>query len=244
MPPLERAVALEQVDRLATPIAEHLDLHVPGLLHVLLQVHGIVAEAREREAARALDRLGELGLAGDDAHSLAAPTQGGLHHHRVLDRSRRRGESRDIDPARTRHDRHRDALGDRARGALVTGGANVLGGGPDEGEAGRLDRRREVGVLGQESVAGMDRLGTTRARGLEQCLDVEIRGARLDRAQHPHVVRHTGVARAAIRLGAHGDRAHPHGAQGGGDAARDLAAVGDQDGAEHRIRLGPARRAS
>ncbi len=46
MPPLHRTVALEQADRVAVAVGEHLYLDVPRPLHVLLDQHVIIAERR------------------------------------------------------------------------------------------------------------------------------------------------------------------------------------------------------
>ena len=69
---LDRAVALAEVDEVAVRVAEHLDLDVARPLDRLLEVDRAVAERRRRLAARAVERGGELGLARDQAHALAA----------------------------------------------------------------------------------------------------------------------------------------------------------------------------
>ena len=46
--PLDRAVALEQMHRVAVAVRENLHLHVPGTQKVLLDVDGVVAERRAR----------------------------------------------------------------------------------------------------------------------------------------------------------------------------------------------------
>ena len=63
MPPLERAVALEEMHDVAVPVGEDLDLDVPRREHVFLDEHARVAEGAQRLALRARERGLELGRA-------------------------------------------------------------------------------------------------------------------------------------------------------------------------------------
>ena len=106
-------------------------------------------------------------------------------------------------------------------------------GGPDEGEAGAGCALGESGVLGKEAVAGMHRLRAGAPRGLDQRVDVEIAGLRARRADAHALVGLADMTRARIGLGMHGDDAKPHAPGGPGDAAGDLAPIGDQQPPEH-----------
>ena len=86
MAPLQRAVALEQMDRLAVPVGEHLDLDVARHLEVALEQHPVVAEARGRLAPGVLQRGGELPLAAHHPHALAAAAGARLDQHGPADR--------------------------------------------------------------------------------------------------------------------------------------------------------------
>ena len=85
---LHRAIALEEVDRVAVRVGEHLDLDVAGRGQVFLDQHAIVAEAGFRFALRGSERRGEVGGTLDDLHSLAAAAGGRLDQHGVADRAR------------------------------------------------------------------------------------------------------------------------------------------------------------
>ena len=73
MPALNRAVALEEVDDLAAPVAEDLELDVAGLFDVALEQQSIVAERFLRFAPGRLDRGRELARAAHDPHPLPPP---------------------------------------------------------------------------------------------------------------------------------------------------------------------------
>ena len=60
VPPLDRALALAEVHDRAVMIAEHLELDVPRVLDVFLDVDVADAEGRFRFALGGLHRLGEL----------------------------------------------------------------------------------------------------------------------------------------------------------------------------------------
>ena len=70
--PLHRAVALEQMDHVALVIAEHLHLDVARRREIALEQHALVAERRQRLAARPFERRAEVIRARDHAHALAA----------------------------------------------------------------------------------------------------------------------------------------------------------------------------
>src|SRR6266487_5584490 len=96
MPALERALALEQMDRGTPPIAQHLDLDVARALEALLEVDRAVAEGRLGDPPGARDRLGETRRVGHDLHPLAAAAQGRLHEDREADRAGRLDQLRGI----------------------------------------------------------------------------------------------------------------------------------------------------
>ncbi len=155
--PLDRALALaERDDPLA--VAEQLDLDVARPLDVALAEHTVVAECGFRLALRGVECLVELGGLADDAHPASAAPCRRLDHQREADL---------VGLAR-RHDRNAGLDGDPLCLELVAAEPQRLGARADEHEAGRVHRLGEVGVLGQESVAGVDRVGA----GLFRCPDV------------------------------------------------------------------------
>ncbi len=123
VPALDRALALVDVHDVTVRIAEDLDLDVARPLDVALEQQRVIAERARCLATRALERLGELGVAPDDAHALAAAAGRGLDEQRIADRRRVLREIA-IVAVVTRHDRHTGLLGDPLRRSLVAERAN------------------------------------------------------------------------------------------------------------------------
>ena len=149
---LRRAVALEEVHDVAGVVAEHLHLDVPTGLDVLLDQHRVVAERRGGLALRGLERCRIVLGVGDDAHALAATAGRGLDQHGV-------GVGGHVGRIELRSHRYAGLLGDRACPVLATHRVHDLGGRADEHQPGADDRAGELGALGQEPVARVDRLG-------------------------------------------------------------------------------------
>ena len=108
----------------------------------------------------------------------------------------------------------------------------AAGDGPMNDEAGVGAGRGEVGVLRQEAVARMHRVGTQLSGGRDDGRDVEIARARLRRPDAGGDVGAAHVQRIRVGLGVHRRRAVAHRLGRAHDPAGDLAAIGDQDGAE------------
>ena len=168
MAPLNRAVPLAEVDDGAVGVREHLHLDVPRVFEEPLDVDRVVREVGLALAARGGERA--LGLVGraDDLEALASPAGRGLDRHGpavlVPERDHLAGRLDRIG----RPGDHRDAglLHQPPRGHLRAHRLDRLRRRADPDETGLLDGAREGGVLGQEPVAGMDRLraGALRAR--------------------------------------------------------------------------------
>ena len=149
---LDRAVALAEHQDVAVPVADDLHLDVAAALDVRLDEDGAVAE-----------RAGRLGA--------RAPRS----RRRASARSRTIRMPRPPPPADAFTSSGQVGLGRARPGASSTGTpasrmirfASILepiasidsGVGPDPGQPGGLDGPGEVGVLGQEAVAGVDRVG-------------------------------------------------------------------------------------
>ena len=233
--PLHGAVALEQVDAVPVAVGEHLDLDVARARHVALDQHVVVAEARQRLALARRERVGELARRADDAHPLAAAAGRRLQQHRVADAVRFLAQERRVLPVAvvTRDERHRRLFHQRLGRALAAHRADRRDRRPDEHDARGRARFGERLVLGQEPVAGMDRLGAGLPRGVDDARDVEVAFARGRRADQHRLVGQPRVPRVGVGLREHGDGAHVQPARRLDDAAGDFAAVRDQDLAEH-----------
>src|SRR6476646_5366176 len=120
----------------------------------------------------------------------------------------------------------------RARTHLVAHEFDRIGGGADEDQARISHLTGEVRILGEETIAGMDRTSTACARRSDDLRAVEIgrdrcRAGDLDRAIG-------GVNSRRTRIGGvmHHDRFQSQRLHGAQNAQRDLAAIGNQNALE------------
>jgi len=97
----------------------------------------------------------------------------------------------------------------------------------------RLDAGGEVGVLGEEPVSGVDRVGAGRLRGLDDRRPVEIRVGRAGRSHVVGLVRVSDVTRVFVRVAVHGDGVDTQLRTGAHHPNRYLPAVRDQNLVEH-----------
>ena len=173
----------------------------------------------------------------DDAHAAPAAAARSLDDHRIADRARGLDRllgivgQRAFGAGDARHAR----LDHRLLGRdLVAHDADRLGRRADEGEAALLDALGEVGVLGEESVARVDRLRVRHFGGRDDRRHVEVALRRWRRPDADRLVGELDVLRVAVGLRIDDHRLHSQLAAGALDAQRDLAPVGDQDLLEHR----------
>ena len=229
--PLDRALALAAADRLAAVVDQDLCLDVPDALEVAFEVEAVVTEARLRLAAgllpEALEVARRLGL----AHPAPATARARLQHDRVADGL---GDAQRL--ARRLHralgagdDRQPGAPHRRARRRLVVESREHLRWRADEDQAVLLADLGEVGVLGEEAIARVDRLRAGDERGRDDRRDVQIGVARVRRADADRLV--GGVDREAVRVGlaVHDDALDLELAARADDAERDLTPVRDED---------------
>ena len=115
-------------------------------------------------------------------------------------------------------------------------------GGPMNTMPGRLAGLGEFGILRQEAVAGMHRLGAAAARRVEDRRDVQIALPRRRGPDRPCLVGELDMQRVAVGLGIDRDGRDPEPPRGADHPAGDFAAIGDQDLAEQaHIRKTPKR---
>ena len=85
---LHRALALAERHRAPGPVAEQLDLDVPGPFQVPLAEHGVVAERRLRLPPCGVESALQLDGRADDPHAAAAASGGSLHQQREAEARR------------------------------------------------------------------------------------------------------------------------------------------------------------
>ncbi len=204
--------------------------------------------------ARGADRLRRDRRRARPAACRARRRRPRLHHHRQADGARCHLEA-GIALVRALIARHAGHAGvDHAPlgRRLVAHRRDRRGRRADEDEARRRAGRGELGVLRQEAVAGMDRVGARPVRGFEDAVDAEIALAHRRRTDPDRLVGEGDVRRVAVGVGVDRDGAVAHVARRPHDPPRDLAAIGDQDlgdsirspisaGASRRRRAGPRR---
>ena len=174
---LDGAVALAEMDDVPVTVREDLHLHVARVVEVPLDVHGRVREVRLALPLSGFEgTLDVVGRAGD-AQPLPTATGGRLDRDRIADLVGRRehvggasGRGR-----RSRHDRNPGFAHPRASRDLGAHGLDRVGRRADPHEPRRLDVARESGVLREEAVTGMDRLGSRSACDLDDQVAAQVR---------------------------------------------------------------------
>ena len=202
MPPLERALALAEVDDAAGPVAEDLELDVPRLREVLLEVDAPVAESALGLRGRELEGGRELLVGARDAHAAAAASGHRLQEdgiadalrevHRVLDRVERAGAAGNR--------RHAHLPDGRLRDGLVAHPPDRVRRRADPLQPDLLEDLREVRVLREEAVAGMHGVGARDLRGRDERRDVQVRARRRGGTDAHRFVGGAHVKRVAVRL--------------------------------------------
>ena len=228
---LDGAVTLEQMHRIAVGVAEDLHLDMARFHQILLDQHTRVAEGVLALPHRAFQGLGEVLCLVDLPHALAAATGHGLDQHRITDARRLRRQHLRVlaFPMVSGDDRHAGLLHDRLGRILQAHAADRVRTGADEGQPGDCNRIRKRRVLGQETIAGMDRLRAGTLRRLQHPVGQQIAFRHLGFTDAHGLVGHGDMHGTGVGIGMHGDGADAHVAGGANDAAGDLAPVRDQD---------------
>ena len=233
---LHRAVAFAEVDGVALAVGQHLDLDVARVLQELLHVDLFVAERGLGFALGGLDRGDQRGLGMDHAHAASAAAAGGLDDDRVADLA---GDAHVLlgvlaeRAAAAGHAGHARGLHRADRLDLVAHHPDGFGARADEDEAGGFDAFGEVGVLAEEAVARVDRLGVGDLGGGDDRRHVEVAVLGGRRADADRFIGHGDVLEVAVDGGMHRDRLDAQRVARAQDAQRDLAAVGDDDLIQH-----------
>lgn len=185
MPALRGAVALPEMDRAAVFVAQDLDLDVAGVGDIFLNVQRAVSEGGFRLRRRLLENLADLVLLVfcDDLHAAPAASGGRLEHDREPD-SADGVQNIGVRVHLFRAGQHGDAdlPGERARDELVAHPVDMFGFRPDKNESAVMAGLRQLRLLGQKAVAGVERLGSRSQRRLNESGDIQVRryGRRAD----------------------------------------------------------------
>ena len=244
MAPLERAIALAEMDRLAVAVAEDLKLDMARIAEIFFHIDGRVAERRLGLAACLAHQRFEAVLGCAHLHAAPAAARRRLDDHRIADLGGNRLRLGDIvDRAvGARHQRQAQRTRRPLRLHLVAHNADMLGLGADEDDVVVLDDVGEFGVLAQKTITGMDRVGAGDFGGRDDIGNVEIAFAGGRRADANRFVGEPHMHCVAVRGRMHRDRLDPHFMAGAVNAQRDLAAISDQEFGDLRHFWLPLRR--
>ena len=230
VPALQGAVPGRDHHHIAVRVGQALRFHVPRPVQVPLDEALAPAERRGGLPDRRLVQLGDLVLAPGHLEAAAAAAERGLDRHREAMLG---GERQDlVGPGdrvlRARRQRGPGRAGDVPGPDLVAERLDGLRRRADPGQA-RVDHRAgEVGVLGQEAVAGMHRVRAGLGRHLDDLPDVQVGLLAGHTAQRIGFVGHPHMQRVQVGLGVDGHAGQPGVTARPDDPHGDLAAVGDQ----------------
>ena len=240
--PLDRALALPEMEQVPVGIAQDLDLDVPRVLDELLDEDPVVAETAPGFIATGGESLEGLLITSGNAQALSTAAGAGLDHHGITDVTRDPdrlvGRLDRFVPARNRADT--GLCGKRLRGDLVAHRRDRAMLGPDEDEALLFDLLRESRVLGQESIAGVDGLRPGLLRCSDDPLAHQIGLATGSRPDGHGFIGKLHVPGVLVGRGVDRDRPDVQPACGRDDPTGDLATVRDQDLAEQARSLSGA----
>mmetsp|Transcript_22919 Transcript_22919/g.40553 ORF Transcript_22919/g.40553 Transcript_22919/m.40553 type:complete len:292 (+) Transcript_22919:1363-2238(+) len=185
--PLDRALALVEVDAVAVLVDQHLDFDVPRLLHELLDEDRVVSERRQGLTLRQPETRHRLIVAVRNAHALSPAARRCLDHDWIADvvghpqqlllvRDLAHVAGNDVDFG---------LLCDLLGVNLVSHGVDGELAWPDERHATSLQRLRKLGVFGEKPVPRMHGLGSGGLDGGEDAVHSEV-GVTRGRWPHAH----------------------------------------------------------
>ncbi len=229
------AVALAEGDDVAFAVAENLHLDVAGDADVFFEEDAALFEGGGGHAFDGFEGLDEFGFVLENLHADAAAAGGALEHDGVADAGGLGEGGGEVGQEfGTGKHGHAVGVGEGAGGVLEAEVAHLLRSRADEHEALAGAGLGEVGVFGEEAVAGVDGLRAGLAGGGEDFFEVEVALGGGAGADVHGDVGLGDVERTGVGLGVDGDGADAEFLESADDAAGDGAAVGDEDGVEHR----------
>ena len=173
----------------------------------------------------------KVGLRADDADASAAAAIGALEHHGVTG-----GGEEGLDLFARGHGLGHAGDGSHAARLCHAASLDLVAQRVDDGrrgaeprDTGILDSPCELGVLGQESVAGMNCIRTRLQSDRQDLLTVQIRRRRIVATEGQGLVGLACMRRGHILIGVNRDRRNAHIGGRAAHAQSDFATVGDED---------------
>lgn len=176
VPSLQRAVPQAQMHDIAMGVGQNLHLHVPGRLQVPFDVQSPVTEDRGGVGTRLLPRRGEIAGLAHHPHTAPAAARDGLHDHRITDVGRQFSRLvHTLDGIAAAGQQRQTRIGHQGpRGRLIAEPGHDVRGSAHKNEALGLAHLREIRVLREESVSGMNRIRAGGPRRLDDRRNVEV----------------------------------------------------------------------
>jgi hypothetical protein len=212
-----------------------------GVLDEPLEEHGAVAERGGGLAAGSDHGFDDVGGRTDDTHAASAAAERGLDQQRVADLVGHGGDGGSVDllgvvDGGAGQDGDARLLHQLLRGDLGTHRLDGLDGRADEDDPGLGTGAGEFGVLGQEPVAGVDRVGASRLRRGDDQVRAQVGLRRGGAGKQHRLVGGVDEQGVGIRVGMDGDGGDVQCAGGADDPLGDLPAVGDEQFVDgHRV---------
>ena len=219
------------MNNVAVCIGQDLHLNVQGAFDQLLQIDLVIAKGGACFRASSVNLRGELGLRFQDAHATSAAAPACLQHQRETDEAGKLHRLRQMLRERScrRHDGDVDRLRQLACLDLVAEKPKSFGGGADKSEARACAGFGKFGVLGQETITGMDRICPGAQCRSNDILDIKIGlNGRFALTDEVAFISLKSVQREAILGRINADRPNAQLACGTEDANCDLAAIGNE----------------
>ena len=241
---LNRTVPFEKVVHPAMLVAEDLNLDVPRPRDHLFEVTLAIAKGRLGLAAALQHLFFKLILAMDRAHAAPATAPRRLEHQGVSDLGRFLADRLHVVAQNFGRgdDGHASLDGNTPRAGLVAKGPHRFRLGSDKGDPRLFAGFDQFGVLGQQTITGMDRIRPALARHANDLVNAEIGGNRSQPfADQISFVRLETVQAQLVLFGKDGDGFLAHLVRRPHDADRDLAPVCNEDFAEFGHRCHPFR---
>ena len=235
MATLNGTIALAQMDRPRVAVGQDLHLDMLGIENQFFDVNLGVAEGRLGFGLGHRQRAAQGDVGVGDAHPATAAAGRGLDDHRIADRA---GDlERRVDAAHgsvaPRQDGHARLFHHFFGLSLVAHCADGRRRRADELDLALPADFGEIGVLGQEAVTGVDRLGVGDLGRRDDLRDVAIALRAGGGADADVFVGVAHVQAVAVGLAIDGDGADAHFATGANDPQGDFTTVGDEDFLEH-----------
>jgi hypothetical protein len=211
-------------------VGQDLGLDVPGTIEIALDEALAAPERGNRLADRALEQGRDLVEGARHLETPAAAAERRLDRHGQAVLLREGDDLAGVGHrlGRAGHQRRTRALRDVPGGDLVAEVADGLRGRADPGETGVEHGLGELGVLGEEAVTGVHRVGAAAGGDVEQLVDAQIAVGRGVATQRERLVGQPGGQAVAVAVGIDGDAGETRVLTGPDYPDGDLAPVGDQ----------------